>query len=191
MQLLAQVSAWCVCINVWVCVCSLVIVLSHTGLLIIIVFYFLPSVFVSTQKGKQKPSNAGREREMTPIKVHVPVKFNHVSVSATHRDSNPWKAVLFTALWEVTAQHRQIKICRHTTAGSSFLRRKAQSRLSSRVSARCFLQTACGLMLCLYLGKECPGVRKRIWHTYTHRSTVNLSPTSSLAVTYTHMQVWC
>ena len=62
------------------------------------------------------------------------------------------------------------KIYRRTRAGSSFSQLKAQSRLSCWISARCFLQTACSLTLCFYLGKECPGVRKWIsyTHTYTH-----------------------
>lgn len=75
------------------------------------------------------------------------------------------------------------KIYRHTRAGSSFSQLKAQSRLSCWISARCFLQAACSLMLHFYLGKACPGVRKLISHTNEHRYTVDLSLTSSLALT--------
>lgn len=54
-------------------------------------------------------------------------------------------------------------------AGYSFSQLNALCCLSCRVSARYFRQTAWSLTLCFYLGKECPGVRKRLRHTHSHK----------------------
>lgn len=180
MQLVAQKC-------VWVCVCSLTVVSAHTELLwpsLSFSFLFLCFYAVMIMNTVDVSSPGIKTRNVKRNNIHK-IRCGSKMVLCVHRMQT--QSVKKTYYLQLCGKSKpsidRHKIYRHTRAGSSFSQLKAQSHLSCWISAPCFLQTACSLTLCFYLGKECPGVRK--WHTHEPRYTVNLSLTSSLTLTGT------